>query len=52
MPPLTGWFISRARSAGDVLAGYDQIFGVLLALAALGLLSAVVLRRLEARPSD
>ena len=37
MPPLTGWLISSARSGGDVLVGYDRIFGILVVLSALGL---------------
>jgi sugar phosphate permease len=50
MPPMTGWLIARAREGGDVLTGYNQIFGILIGLTALGLAAAVMLlRRLGSR---
>ncbi len=49
MPPLTGWLISDARSCGNVLAGYDRIYWILIALSLLGLLAAGGLRRLDLR---
>ena len=44
MPPLTGWLIREARSSGDVLAGYNQIFWILTILSVLGMLAAAALR--------
>jgi hypothetical protein len=49
MPPLTGWLIRDARSAGDVLVGYDRIYWILIALSALGFLAAASLQRLRPR---
>lgn len=45
MPPVTGWFIAEARSAGDVLSGYDRIFWFLIILSALGWLAAATMKR-------
>jgi sugar phosphate permease len=44
MGPLTGWLIREARATGNVLVGYNQIFWILTALAAGGMLAALVLR--------
>ncbi len=44
MPLVTGWLIRDARSDGNVLTGYDQIFWILIVLSLLGLLSAAALR--------
>ena len=49
MPLMTGWLINQARSDGNVLAGYNQIFWILIGLSMLGLLAAVALRRLGSR---
>jgi nitrate/nitrite transporter NarK len=40
MGPMTGWLIREARNNGDVLVGYHQIFWILTALSACGLLAA------------
>lgn len=50
MPPVTGWLIRNARSSGDVLVGYDRIFFFLIALSLVGLVAAVLLQRLSAKP--
>ena len=44
MPPLTGWLIREARESGDVLAGYNQIFWMLIGISLVGLLAAAALR--------
>jgi MFS transporter, GlpU family, inner membrane protein len=44
MGPLTGWLIREARAQGDVLAGYHQIFWILLALSVCGVFAALTLR--------
>jgi len=49
MPLVTGWFIREARESGDVLAGYDRIFWILIALSLLGLLAAAALRWIAAQ---
>ncbi len=49
MPLVTGWLVREARSRGNVLAGYDQIFWILIVLSLLGLLAAVALRRLASQ---
>jgi sugar phosphate permease len=49
MPLLTGWLIREARSSGNVLTGYDQIFWILILLSLIGLLAAAALRRLGSR---
>ncbi len=46
MPLVTGWLVREARSSGNVLAGYDRIFWILIVLSLLGLLAAEALRRL------
>ncbi len=47
MGPLTGWLIRDARAGGDVLAGYSQIFWILLTLSACGVVAALMLRWLN-----
>ena len=49
MPLVTGWLIRDARSSGNVLAGYDRIFWILIVLSLLGLLAAVALRWLASQ---
>ena len=49
MPLVTGWLIREARSSGNVLVGYDQIFWFLIGLSLLGLLAAVALRWLASQ---
>jgi hypothetical protein len=51
VPPLTGWLIRDARSAGDVLVGYNRIYWILILLSLLGLLAAAGLRWLATRQS-
>ncbi|MEQ8846901.1 MFS transporter [Botrimarina sp.] len=45
MPWLSGWLVASARQTGHVEAGYQQLFVVLAASAAVGLVAAQVLRR-------
>jgi sugar phosphate permease len=52
MGPLTGWLIRDARANGDVLAGYHQIFWILLVLAGCGVLAALTLRLFSAGRSE
>ena len=47
MPPLAGWLIREARDRGDVLVGYDRMYGILIGLSLLGWLAAAGLRWLE-----
>ena len=49
MPLVTGWLIRDARSSGNVLTGYDQIFWILIVLSLLGLLAAAALRWLDSQ---
>lgn len=44
MPPLTGWLIREARSAGDVVVGYDRIYWILMGLSLVGWLATAGLR--------
>ena len=44
MPLITGWLVREARSNGNVLIGYDQIFWILIVLSLLGFLAAAALR--------
>ena len=44
MGPMTGWFIREARNEGNVLAGYRQIFIILIILSACGMLAAYAMR--------
>ncbi len=44
MGPLTGWLIREARNSDDVLAGYHQIFWILIVLSVCGVLAALALR--------
>ena len=44
MGPMTGWLIREARSNGDVLAGYHQIFWILTGLSACGMGAAFTIR--------
>lgn len=44
MGPLTGWLIREARSNGNVLDGYHQIFSILAALCCGGIVAAFALR--------
>jgi sugar phosphate permease len=52
MGPMTGWFIREARSNGDVLVGYHQIFWILTALSACGLLAATAIRWLKPKNGE
>ncbi len=45
MGVFTGWLITDAREAGDVLVGYRQIFWCLLVMSLVGIVATVVLRR-------
>ena len=45
VPPLSGWFIREARAAGDVAVGYNQVFGLLIILTAMGFIAAWSLGR-------
>ncbi|MHC4404268.1 MAG: MFS transporter, partial [Planctomycetota bacterium] len=49
MPLVTGWLVREGRSSGNVLAGYDRIFWILIVLSLLGLLAAVALRWLASQ---
>ncbi len=49
MPLVTGWLIRDARSNGNVLAGYNQLFWILIALSLAGLLAAGALRWLASQ---
>jgi hypothetical protein len=52
MPPLAGWLIRAARDRGDVLVGYDRMYGILIGLSLLGWLAAAGLRWLKSsRPA-
>lgn len=44
MGPLTGWLIREARSSGNVLDGYHQIFSILAVLCCGGVAAAFALR--------
>ena len=52
MGPMTGWLIREARSNGDVLVGYHQIFWILTGLSVCGLLAACAIRRFTTRESQ
>jgi nitrate/nitrite transporter NarK len=49
MPLVTGWLVREARSSGNVLAGYERMFWILIVLSLLGLLAAAALRWLGAQ---
>jgi nitrate/nitrite transporter NarK len=49
MPPLTGWLIREARQAGDVLAGYNRVYGILIVLSVFGWLATAAVRRPRCR---
>ncbi len=49
MPLVTGWLIRDARSNGNVLVGYNQLFWILIALSLAGLLAAGALRWLASQ---
>ncbi len=49
MPLVTGWLIRDARSNGNVLAGYNQLFWILITLSLAGLLAAAALRWLASQ---
>jgi sugar phosphate permease len=52
MGPMTGWFIRESRNHGDVLVGYHQIFWILTALSACGLVAATAIRWLKPKNGD
>lgn len=57
MGPLTGWLIREARSSGNVLDGYHQIFSILAVLCCGGVAAAFALRwfgcrQIARQPSD
>jgi sugar phosphate permease len=49
---LTGWLISSARAAGDVLVGYRQCFWFLLAMSIVGLAASWLLKPHTSRSTD
>jgi len=49
MPLVTGYLITHARDAGDVLVGYDQIFAILAGLVLTGAVATTILDRLGRR---
>ena len=47
MGPMTGWLIRQARDNGDVMIGYQQVFGILAFLSACGFAAAYALSRIS-----